>query len=159
MHLTLIAVGRRASGWLREAAADYVRRFPPELKVTVRELAPARRSASEPKQAVLRTEVKAIGDAIPRNAHVIALDERGRQHDTAGLARELARWIDGQSHVAFLIGGADGLDPSIVKRADEKWSLSKLTLPHGLARVILLEQLYRAWTVLKGHPYHRGSEK
>ena len=155
MHLTLIAVGRRASGWLREAAADYAGRFPAGFKVAIRELAPARRSASEPRQTVLRAEAKAITESIPRGAYVIALDERGRQQDTAGLARELARWIDDQAHVVFLIGGADGLDASTIKHADEVWALSKLTLPHGLSRVLLLEQLYRAWTILKKHPYHR----
>jgi len=156
MQLTLIAVGRRASGWLREAAADYAGRFSPEFKVTVREIAPARRAASEPRQAVLRAEAKAITKAIPRDAWVIALDERGRQQNTASLARELATWMESRRHVALVIGGADGLDPSITDRADAVWSLSKLTLPHGLVRVLLLEQLYRAWTILKGHPYHRA---
>ncbi|MBI2992997.1 MAG: 23S rRNA (pseudouridine(1915)-N(3))-methyltransferase RlmH [Gammaproteobacteria bacterium] len=155
MQLTLFAVGRRASGWLREATADYAGRFPPELKLTIREIAPARRAASEPKPSVLRAEAKAILKAIPGNALVVALDERGRQQNTAGLARELAEWMETGRSVALVIGGADGLDASVIDGADAVWSLSSLTLPHGLVRVLLLEQLYRAWTILKGHPYHR----
>lgn len=155
MQLTLLVVGRRATGWLREAAREYLRRFPPELEFTVTELPPARRSASEPRETVLRAEARNLIRALPRSAFVVALDERGRQHDTAGMARKLAGWMGSCRRIAFLIGGADGLDASIIARADEVWALSKMTLPHGLARIILLEQLYRAWTILSKHPYHR----
>jgi 23S rRNA (pseudouridine1915-N3)-methyltransferase len=90
------------------------------------------------------------------DAYAVLLDERGRQFDSTGLAKELSRWLEREPHVALLVGGPDGVSKACHERADTTWSLSKLTLPHGLVRVLLVEQIYRAWTILQGHPYHRA---
>jgi 23S rRNA (pseudouridine1915-N3)-methyltransferase len=154
MKLTLIAVGRRASGWTRDAADEYRRRLPPELALKIVEIPPDRRKAIS-REAALQTEAQRIRRALPPRARVVALDEKGKQPRTAELARRLAAWMQDGREIAFVIGGADGLDDSVRQEADEVLSLSHLTLPHAMVRVLLLEQIYRAWTILKGHPYHR----
>lgn len=155
MRLCVIAVGRRGPAWLQQAQADYLKRFPRELRVELVEVAPARRTANSTPAASLKTEAARLLTAVPAGSRCIVLDQRGRALDTAALARELQRWRADGSDVAFLIGGADGTDAALRESAAAVWSLSALTLPHGMARLVLVEQLYRAWTILSGHPYHR----
>ena len=155
MQLTVLGIGRRGPRWLQDACAEYALRLPAEIKVRVRELAPVRRSSSEPREQVRRAEVQKIRAALRPSQHVIMLDESGAALSTRQLARHLRRWIDGGMDVALVIGGPDGLDPSLRKEAAECWSLSALTLPHGLVRLLVLEQIYRAWSILSNHPYHR----
>ncbi len=150
-----MGIGRRAPRWQQDACAEYALRLPAEIKLRSLELAPVRRSSSEPRDQVRRAEAQKIRAALRTGQHVIVLDESGAPQSTRQLARHLRRWIDTGADVALVIGGADGLDPPLRKEAAECWSLSTLTLPHGLVRLLMLEQIYRAWSILSNHPYHR----
>jgi len=155
MRLRVIAVGTRMPAWVDAGFEDYARRLKGPLAIELRELPAARRAAGAPPARVLAEEATRIEAALGPRDYLVALDERGREFTT----QELATWLEerrrsGQD-LACVIGGADGLDPRILKRAPCRWSLSRLTLPHGLVRVVLVEQLYRASTLLAGHPYHR----
>ena len=132
--------------WVTIATHDYIKRMPTDCSIAIKELKPALNSA---KDAIH------IEAAIPKGAHVIALDERGTEVTTLQLSERMTNWLGGGRDISLIIGGADGLHPDIKKNADWLWSLSKLTLPHGMVRVVLAEQLYRAWTVINHHPYHR----
>ena len=132
--------------WVITATNEYIKRMPADCSIAIKELKPALNSAKDASQ---------IEAAIPKGAHVIALDERGQDISTQDLANHLAQWRQKGINIAFLIGGADGLDPSLKSRSNALWKLSSLTLPHTFVRVLLSEQLYRAWTILQGHPYHR----
>ena len=132
--------------WVTMATHDYIKRMPADCSIAIKELKPALNSAKD----VIHIEA-----AIPKGAHVIALDERGQDISTQDLANHLAQWRQAGINIAFLIGGADGLDPNLKSQANALWKLSSLTLPHAFVRVLLSEQLYRAWTILQGHPYHR----
>lgn len=155
MRMSVVAVGQKMPGWVREACEEYLKRMPREFPLQLLELKPASRTDSRPVERLLEEERERIQERIPADATVIALDERGALWTT----RELATHIDTFSHetrdLVFMIGGADGLHPELKKNAHQQFSLSRLTLPHGLARVVLCEQLYRAITVLHHHPYHR----
>lgn len=140
--------------WAGEAFRDYARRMPREAALELAEIRAEVRDG-RPRAALLAGEAQRIAAAIPHAARVVALDEHGTDLATAQLARRLAAWLEGGTDVALLVGGADGIDPRLKERAAETLRLSSLTLPHALARVVLAEALYRAWSVLKGHPYHR----
>lgn len=154
MRIALIAVTRRPAGWLQEGAAEYLKRMPRQLKVELAEVQPARptRGSNDAK----RREADRIRAATPVGRRIIALDERGMSLKSMEVAQRLRKWMRQGTDVAFIIGGADGLDASVTDAAHETWALSGLTLPHGLARLLLLEQLYRASTIIANHPYHRG---
>lgn len=156
MKLWLVAVGQRLPRWVDEAFSDYAKRLPPETPLILREIRAETRGSSISADAVMEREAQRIEAAIPPGARVVALDEHGDRLTSAALARELDRWRQDGRDVALLIGGADGLAPRIKQRADTLLRLSDLTLPHGLARVLLAEQLYRAHSLLSGHPYHRA---
>jgi len=153
-----VAVGRRVPEWIATGFAEYARRLPREAGLELREIKPAARPASMAPAAlrrVLNEEAARIRSALPERGFTIVLDERGRTVTTAEFARLLERWrLDGRD-VAFVIGGADGVDEALKRDADLTLSLSSLTLPHALCRVLLAEQLYRAVSLLAGHPYHR----
>lgn len=155
MRLIVVAVGQRVPDWARTAWDDYAKRFPPELKVTLKAIKTEPRSGGKTTAQVMAAERARIDAAIPKGAHVVALDERGSAVTTAALAARLARWQGQGGDVALLIGGPDGLDPALRQAAHERIRLSDLTLPHALVRVLLIEQLYRACSVNAGHPYHR----
>ncbi|HXV86978.1 MAG TPA: 23S rRNA (pseudouridine(1915)-N(3))-methyltransferase RlmH [Gemmatimonadales bacterium] len=156
MVVTVLAAGRLSSRAIREACDDYARRLQPGLRLVVREVrtGPARASPAERR----RIESDRLLAAVPRRAHLVALSRTGRAETSDGLARRLAGWRLAAGDVAFLIGGAYGLSATALSRCDECLSLSSLTLPHGLARLVLLEQLYRAASILQGTPYHKGGE-
>lgn len=156
MLIRVIAVGTRMPGWVGDAVADYCARMPAEIRVEWREIRAEVRSSRATEEVWMAREAQRIGAALPENAHLVALDERGDDPDTAGLARKLASWQRAARPVAILIGGPDGLDPALKSGAHERLRLSSLTLPHPLVRVVLAEQLYRAWSVLANHPYHRA---
>ena len=142
--------------WVTAAYEDYAKRMPREMPLQLKELKPAQRSNATGDAAKwLKTEAAHIDAAIPQGSLQVVLDERGKSFPTRALADHLTRWRNDGRDIAFIIGGADGLDSSIKSRADLLWSLSPLTLPHGLVRVVLAEQLYRASSLLAGHPYHR----
>jgi 23S rRNA (pseudouridine1915-N3)-methyltransferase len=169
MKIQLLSVGRRMPRWVDEAFAEYAKRLPPSCSLSLTEIEPALRqrpgkrsqySTASPAQRerIIATEGERILKALPTSALTVALDARGQMWSTEALAAELERWLAGGRDVALLVGGADGLDPRCLARAEQRWSLSRLTFPHPLVRVILAEQIYRAWSILQGHPYHRGAE-
>jgi 23S rRNA (pseudouridine1915-N3)-methyltransferase len=154
MKLIVVAVGQRVPDWAQTAWDDYAKRFPPELKLELKAVKTEPR-ASKTVAALLAAERERIEAAIPKGARVVALDERGTAITTVALAARLKEWQLASQDVALVIGGPDGLDPAFRQAAHERIRLSDLTLPHAMVRVLLAEQLYRAWSVNAGHPYHR----
>lgn len=155
MKLTILAIGQRQPRWADEAVAEFLSRFPADFAVTVHELKPEARRA-QPVERILAAEAQRLRAAIPTGALLVALDEKGRDCTTLDFAQQIRRWRDAAETVCFIIGGPDGLDPALKRDARWVMRLSSLTLPHALARVLLVEQLYRAWSVLANHPYHRA---
>ena len=153
MKLIVIAVGHRMPAWVDAGFAEYAQRMPREARIELVALKPAQRGG--PVKRVLEVEADRIRSALPASCMKVALDERGKLINTVELAQRFARWLQSGRDVAFMVGGADGLAESAKKSADLVWSLSPLTLPHGLVRVALAEQLYRALSILRNHPYHR----
>ncbi|MEE4186487.1 MAG: 23S rRNA (pseudouridine(1915)-N(3))-methyltransferase RlmH [Gammaproteobacteria bacterium] len=156
MQITMLAIGSRMPGWVEAGVQTYQKRLPRQLEFRIRALGAPLRSAAADASTRRRHEADTLLGAVPAGAHVVALDERGALWTSAELAQQLERWQAAAGPVALLTGGADGLDPSCREQADQVWSLSPLTLPHALVRVVVAEQLYRAWTLLQGHPYHRS---
>jgi len=154
MRLYVVAVGQRVPDWAQTAWDDYAKRFPPELKVELKAVKTETRGSKTIDQ-LLAAERDRIEAAIPRGTRVVALDERGTSLTTVALASRLKGWQLASDDVALVIGGPDGLDPAFRSAAHERIRLSDLTLPHAMVRVLLVEQLYRAWSVNAGHPYHR----
>ncbi len=156
MKIYLIAVGKRMPEWINIGFNEYARRLQRDISLQLIEIPTARKSNAQDRQTVIRDEGAKLIAAIPEAAWVVALDERGRQWDSKELAQQLENWAGHSAQVALLIGGADGLDQACRDRADQIWSLSPLTLPHALVRVIVAEQIYRAWSLNNHHPYHRS---
>ena len=155
MRITILAVGHKAPGWVQEGFNEYARRMPPEARLELVELKPEERGAGRALDRAKALEGERILAAIPQGATLLALDERGKAVTTQGLSVMLSDWMRDGTHPAFVIGGADGLSDEVKARASKLLSLSALTLPHALVRVVLAEQLYRAWSILARHPYHR----
>lgn len=155
MRVRVIAVGTRMPAWVRSACVEYLERIPPTSAVTLTQIEPGVRSAGGSAARAIAAEGERMLAALRPGEHVVALDERGKELST----RELAAWLKVRrqegADLAFLVGGADGLAPAVLERSNFRWSLSRLTLPHALARVLLAEQLYRAYSILAHHPYHR----
>lgn len=156
MKLYIVAVGQRQPAWADEAVADYLARFPADFSVTLKEVRAEARTAGALVERLLAAEAERLRTAIPAGGVTIVLDERGKDWTTAQFAEAIGRWRDAAETVSFVIGGPDGLDPQVKRSARVQLRLSSLTLPHALARVLLAEQLYRAWSLLAGHPYHRA---
>lgn len=156
MKITVVAVGQRQPPWADAAVNEYLSRLPAEFKVECKLIKAEPRSDNIPLARMLGAEADRIRAAVPRGAWLIALDERGKDWTTQQLADHLQRWRDDAIEVAFAIGGADGLDAEFKQEARALLRLSSMTLPHALARVVLAEQLYRASSMLAGHPYHRA---
>ncbi len=154
MKIHILAVGDKAPGWADTAVDEYLRRMPREWAVRLIPVRPERRDG-QPVERIRAAEAARILERCPRDARIVALDERGEQWTTRQFADALADWREDGRDVVLVIGGADGLDPVLFSRAERLLGLSRLTLPHALARVLLAEQLYRAWSLLAGHPYHR----
>jgi 23S rRNA (pseudouridine1915-N3)-methyltransferase len=154
-RVRIVAVGSRMPKWVQEPYDDYVTRLSAGLKVTLTEIEPGARAAGRPPAKAIEAEGQRILAALRPGEYVVALDERGKEMTTRELATWLAARLQDGSDLAFLIGGPDGFAPEVLQRSDFKWSLSRLTFPHALVRVVLAEQLYRAHGVLTNHPYHR----
>ncbi len=154
MKLLIVAVGQRVPDWAQSAWDDYVKRFPSELKVELKAVKTEPRG-SKTLETLYAAERQRIEAVIPRGARIVALDERGTPLTTMALAAKLKAWQLESDDVAMVIGGPDGLDPAFRQAAHERIRLSDLTLPHAFARVLLIEQLYRAWSINASHPYHR----
>ncbi|MDP1952520.1 MAG: 23S rRNA (pseudouridine(1915)-N(3))-methyltransferase RlmH [Betaproteobacteria bacterium] len=155
MKLLIIAVGTRMPSWVTDGYRTYAKRMPPGTSLELIEVKADARSGGKTVAQMLAAEAVRIRAALPKGARVIALDERGKDLSTCGLAVQLEAWMQERGALAFLIGGPDGLDDTLKKSAAMQLRLSGLTLPHGLARVLLAEQLYRALSIIGGHPYHR----
>lgn len=154
MRLLIVAVGQRVPDWAKTAWDDYAKRFPRELQVELKAVKTEPRG-SKTLETLYAAERKRIEAAIPRGTRIVVLDERGTNLTTKALAQRLKGWQLESDDVALVIGGPDGLDPEFKASAHERIRLSDLTLPHAMVRVLLIEQLYRAWSVNAGHPYHR----
>jgi len=154
VKLLVVAVGQRVPAWAQAAWDDYAKRFPPELRVQLKAVRTEPR-AGKALETLLAAERQRIEAAIPKDTHVVALDERGTALTTLALAGRLRTWQMQGGDVALVIGGPDGLDPAFKRGAHERIRLSDLTLPHAMVRVLLVEQLYRAWSINANHPYHR----
>jgi 23S rRNA (pseudouridine1915-N3)-methyltransferase len=155
VKVRLVAVGTRLPKWIEQGVAEFQQRLPREWRFELVEIPVAARGDNADIARLKRAEGEKMLRAVPVGAEVIAFDERGESLSTLDWAKALEGWQRHGRDVALLIGGPDGLAPDSLARAQRRWSLSKLTLPHALARVVVLEQLYRAWSVTQGHPYHR----
>lgn len=156
MKLLVAAVGQRMPDWVSQAWTEYARRMPPGLALSLREISLAKRGKNADIKRLTAIESKALYQAMPARARVIALDIRGQSWSTEKLAANLQEWMGDGRDVGFMIGGPDGIAADIMQKAHQRWSLGPLTLPHPLVRVVLAEQLYRAWTIIQNHPYHRA---
>ncbi len=156
MKIYLIAVGNKMPAWVTTAYLEYSKRLPRECSLQLLEINPVHRGKSSSTERVRQEECKRIRAAIPKGSSVVALDEHGRSWSTKQLSTQLSGWLQEGPDIALLVGGADGLSTECLELARVKWSLSQLTLPHPMVRVVVAEQLYRAWSLLNGHPYHRG---
>ena len=156
MQLLVAAVGQRMPSWVTEAWTEYTRRMPPGLTISLREISLAKRSKNADTKRLTAVESRSLYAAMPKRARVIAMDVKGQSWSTEKLAVRLEQWMGDGRDVGFMIGGPDGIDAETIKKADDRWSLGPLTLPHPLVRVVLAEQLYRAWTITQNHPYHRA---
>ena len=160
MKIVLAAVGTRMPRWVDEAFGEYAKRLPPACRLMLREIptayrsGPAHKAASSPE--AIRREGEGLLRAVPPGARIVALDERGTPWSTADLAERIEAWLADGRDTALLAGGPDGLAAECRERADIMWSLSRLTFPHALVRIIVAEQLWRAWSLLHRHPYHRA---
>lgn len=156
MRIHLVAVGTRMPAWVKAGFAEYASRLPRECALELIEIPAAKRGRRMVVERMLREEGERMLAAVPRGARIVALDTAGRQWDTKELARALGTWLHAGRDVALLVGGPEGLDAACRARAEQTWSLSRLTFPHPLVRVVVAEQLYRAWSMLHNHPYHRA---
>lgn len=155
MHIRLIAVGDRQPPWVDTAFADYAARLPRQWQFRLETIALAQRGKGAQPGVAAAAEGDRILARLKSTERLVLLDERGQEFSSRQLADRLASWQSGGQDLAFVIGGPDGVSPDVATRAALTWSLSRLTLPHGLARVLCAEQLYRAWSLTTGHPYHR----
>lgn len=155
MQLIIAAVGHKMPAWIEAGFAEYAKRMPPEIRIHLKEIKPVERSGSKTAETAMALERAKIEAAIPKGARIIALDEHGRDLTSVQLSQHLVQWQQDGRDVALIIGGADGLDAEFKARADMLIRISSLTLPHGMVRVMLAEQLYRAWSITQNHPYHR----
>ncbi len=155
MKIRLIAVGTKMPGWVTEGYQEYSKRLPSDFQLELVELPLGHRGKGADKARAIRSEGDAMLAAIPKGDRVLALCVDGKNWSTEKLADQAEAWRMEGRNISLLVGGPDGLDPRCIAQADQRWSLSALTLPHPLVRILLAEQVYRAWTLLQGHPYHK----
>jgi len=159
MVIHLLAAGNKLPPWIASGYDEYAKRMPRECRLQLEELPLLRRGRGHSPEEIKRKEGERMLqtiEAIQPRPYLVALDSQGREWSTEELSRQLGRWLQSGGNVALLIGGPDGLSAECLARADAIWSLSALTFPHHLVRVVVAEQIYRAWTLLQGHPYHKG---
>ena len=155
MKVRLLTVSHKQPAWVHDGCAEYEKRLPREWGFQVVEIKPQARTSGASSERVQAAEAERLQKALPKGARCVALDERGEAWSTRAFADKLGRWLQEGRDLAFVVGGADGLDPTFRDAASVRLPLSALTMPHGLVRVVLVEQLYRAATLLQGHPYHK----
>ncbi|SMF94032.1 23S rRNA (pseudouridine1915-N3)-methyltransferase [Methylomagnum ishizawai] len=155
MQIHLLAVGHRMPDWVVAGYEEYAKRLPRECALVLKEIAPAKRGKNADIGKLREDEGGRMLAALPRDSHVVALDLGGQDWSTPDLSQQLQRWLGNGRDVALLVGGPDGLAPACLQRAQQVWCLSRLTFPHPIVRVIVAEQIYRAWSLSQNHPYHR----
>ena len=155
MKIYLIAIGTKMPAWVTQAYQDYAQRMPRECQLILKEISAEKRTKNSDVNKIKIKEANKLMAAIPRNCQVVALDVKGRQWSTQTLADHLTTWMMSGYDIALLVGGPEGLTNDVRRQAQQLWSLSSLTFPHPLVRVVLAEQLYRAWSITANHPYHR----
>ncbi|EGZ49977.1 23S rRNA (pseudouridine(1915)-N(3))-methyltransferase RlmH [Neisseria wadsworthii] len=155
MNITVLAVGTKMPGWVDDAVKEYSKRFGRDIQYTIKEIKPEKRGAGVNAAQGMLAEERRILEAIPNGAFLVVLDERGKAPTSVELAGYLTQWKRDGEHICFVIGGADGMTDALKQKASLMIRLSNMTLPHGMVRVLLTEQLYRAETILNNHPYHR----
>lgn len=155
MNIQITAIGNNLDSWVEQGIQSYLKRFNREFPVTIKALPAVKRHKNASIEQVIQQESQALLDAVPKNYRIVALDERGKQPTTRQFSQTIERWRGDGDNVALLIGGADGLSAACRQQAQETLALSSMTLPHALARLLLVEQVYRAWSLLQGMPYHR----
>lgn len=155
MVIHFITVGQKMPKWVQDGYAEYAKRLPKACSIKLVELPMAQRGKTNSVDRMKAEEAKRILEAIPKGARMVVLDEHGKQVTTKGLAEKLEEWLGGGQDVALIVGGPDGLQKELIDQAQWKWGLSNLTLPHPMVRILVVEQIYRAWSVINNHPYHR----
>jgi 23S rRNA (pseudouridine1915-N3)-methyltransferase len=155
MQIHFICVGQKMPKWVQDGYQEYAKRLPKSCSLKLVELPMAQRGKTSSVEQNKQDEAKRIQAAIPKGARLVVLDEHGQQPTTLVLSQKLDDWLAGGQDIALVVGGPDGLDKTLIDQADWVWSLSKLTLPHPMVRILIAEQIYRAWSVLQNHPYHR----
>ncbi len=156
MKIHLLAVGRRMPAWVDQGYQDFAKRLGGDCRLILHEIPPGKRGKNFPIKRIVEDEGKLLLESIPKATTVVALDVTGSAWSTLELSRKLRHWLQQGRDISLLVGGPDGLSPACLQRADASWSLSPLTFPHTIVRIILAEQLYRAWSMLHNHPYHRA---
>lgn len=156
MHIHLVAVGTRVPEWVDTGYREFAGRLPPECRLHLVEIPMPKRAKGHDSARCVEQEGERIIAAIPKGCRAWALEMAGTEYSTGELAKELAQWLRDGRDMALLVGGPDGLAAACLNRVERRWSLSRLTLPHMLVRIVAAEQIYRAWSLLQGHPYHRG---
>lgn len=156
MRIFIVTVGTRMPQWVDVACKEYARRLPPHCRFEIMEINAGKRTKGSDIARVLHDEGQRLLAALPKDCYVIALERTGKSIDTIGMAGQMKQWLSSGRNIAILIGGPEGLSNECLDRADTQWSLSALTLAHPVVRVVLAEQLYRAWSILENRPYHRG---
>lgn len=155
VRLNIVAIGQRMPSWISAGWSEYARRFPRGFTLELREVPAIKRTRNADIDSIRRREGEALLAAIPAAGCIVALDEKGIQWSTEELSGQMKNWMQAGRDMVFLVGGPDGLSDQCLERAEHCWSLGRLTLPHPLVRIVLAEQLYRAWTITQNHPYHR----
>lgn len=156
MKINLITIGKSRSTWVDSGFTEYAKRMPKDYQLNLIEIPTIKRTVSANIKQIASAETAKLIAAVPKNNLIIALDEHGKEWTTMELSRKISTWQHERQDISFLIGGPDGLDPTFLQNTKVIWSLAKLTLPHQLVRVIVAEQIYRAWTIINNHPYHRS---
>lgn len=156
MKLNLLAVGTKMPGWVVDGYQEYAKRLPRECQLILHEVMPAKRAKTGNAKQWMEEEGERILALIPTDHHVVSLDVKGKAWTTEQLAGQMENWLADGRDISLLVGGPDGLSAACRQRANQSWSLSPLTLPHPIVRVVMAEQLYRAWSVIQNHPYHRA---
>jgi len=156
VHIHLIAVGQKMPAWVNQACDDFLKRLPRELQLNTIEVPLLKRGKNPDIQRIVRDESRKVLDSIPAGCSLVALDVKANRISTEKLATTLNNWMQQGQDIAIVIGGPDGLSDELLQQADQAVSLSDMTFPHPLVRVIIVEQLYRAWSILNNHPYHRA---
>ncbi|MDC1437073.1 23S rRNA (pseudouridine(1915)-N(3))-methyltransferase RlmH [Gammaproteobacteria bacterium] len=156
MKIRLIAVGNKMPNWVESGVAEYQKRLPSDFSLSITEIPLANRSKNSPVAAAMEKEAKALKEACGKNDFIVALDVKGQSLSTEKLAEKFNKVREDGRNISLLIGGPDGITNECLEAADARWSLSALTFPHPIVRVVLVEQVYRVWSILNNHPYHRS---